>query len=57
MIYWNEGDNLFGIGIIYLVRISIISYVRYDFLKGRRQSIWKRDNFGDDDFVLYDEYG
>ena len=57
MIYWNEGDNLFGIGIIYLVRISIISYVRYEFLKGRRQSIWKRDNFGDDDFVLYDEYG
>ena len=57
MIYWNEGDNLFGRGIIYLVGISNISYVRYDLLKGRRKSIWKRDNLGDDDFVLYDEYG
>ena len=57
MIYWNEGDNLFGRGIIYLVGISNISYVRYDLFKGRRKSIWKRDNLGDDDFVLYDEYG
>ena len=57
MIYWNEGDNLFRRGIIYLVGISNISYVRYDLLKGRRKFIWKRDNSGDDDFVLYDEYG
>ena len=57
MIYWDEGDNLFGRGIIYLVGISNISYVRYALFKGRRKSIWKRDNLGDDDFVLYNEYG
>ena len=34
MIYWDEGDNLFGRrGIIYLIGISNISYVRYDLLK------------------------
>jgi len=57
MIYWNEVDNLFGRGSIYLVGISNISYVRYCLFKGRRKSIWKRNTLGDDDFVLDDEYG